>query len=330
MQYLTPTQAANTLVLLAQAFREGKTAERFAKSADVLDAAAKAMTTMPPAEQPPITPDPIPPPVIEPPIVVPPEMPPSETPWPDGTSTGPRQSTTAAINGDAFTQRDGQIIERTEILGRLYVRHRDVVVRDSIIRGDSDAGGGNGWYCIQNEAGGNSNMLVEYCEIGKTGSNTVSVGVQLGAGTLRNCNIHNVSDGVQASGGATITDNWIHSLYSFRNDAHIDSLQMFSGAGNTSITGNYMDCTDHSSYKLLPNGSIFFQGNFDPVTIEGNMLIGGGYLLRLEAGVRNASVTNNHFKLTDSRGWGNVLVQGHIAAWADNIDDRTNQLVPKP
>ncbi len=98
---------------------------------------------------------------------------------------------------------------------------------------------------------------------------------------------------------------------------------MFSGPGKTTIRHNWIDCTDHSPAHLQPDAAIFFKGSFNSVLVDSNFMTGGGYLLRLESGVRNATVTNNHFKRTDKRGWGNSSVQGQVVRQTGNVDDVT-------
>ena len=70
------------------------------------------------------------------------------------------------------------------------------------------------------------------------------------------------------------------------------------------------------------NGALFFQGSFDRPTIHGNVLSGGGYILRLESGVQSATVTNNQFMLVGDAGvpWGPYthLIQGSVATWTGN------------
>ncbi len=245
--------------------------------------------------------------------------------WPDATNTGPRFAITNTINSDYNTTSDGQIISGTEIKGRLVIKNANVTVTDSIVRGDLDAGGGNGWFGIQNE-NNHPGLVVKYTEVGKAAAGTLDVGIQAGNATVDHANIH-TSDGIQASGGATLTNNYIHDLVARTNVAHMDGIQMFSGPGKTTIQHNWIDCTDHSQWHLLPNGSVFFQGNYNPILVDNNHLEGGGYLFRLEAGGNGATVTNNPFKLTDARGWGNSLVQGQIVAQSGNVDDNTGKSI---
>jgi hypothetical protein len=141
-------------------------------------------------------------------------------------------------------------------------------------------------------------------------------------GTIENCEIVGSSDGIQAVGGATIRNNYIHQLAAFKADAHIDAIQLYGGATKTVITGNYIDCTDHSQWKIRPNGSVFAQGNFPMgIDVANNMLRGAGYLLRFESGVTGPSgVANNVFEngmpgnapLPDGKPylWGSHYIQG--------------------
>lgn len=250
--------------------------------------------------------DPEPPEPPEPEEPEEPEEPPEPTGYPDATNTGVPVGTTLTIhNGDFTTSSTSQVVEELDIRGRLIILHNNVTVRKCRLWGDGGLTG-NGIFAVFRDWTANATgLLIEDCDIGKSGPNTHDVGVVLGPNTIRRCHIHNCSDAIQANGGATIQRNYITGLRAKDGQAHLDGVQMFSGSGRTLIEDNWIDCKQNAPYSIGANGAVFFQGSFGNIDVWGNVLLGSGYLLRIETGANGVNqILNNRFQLTQEPRFG--------------------------
>lgn len=132
--------------------------------------------------------------------------------------------------------------------------------------------------------------------------------------------------GIDPTAGSIVRDNWIHDLSqtgTASNPAHLDGI-FSQGGSNITIEGNYVDVPVRSD----ATAAIYIQdrGSTDTgISIIGNYLNGGAYILRNQTGI-DVDVENNTFAHSV---WGTVGdltgYPGTYGTWTGNItlDGRT-------
>jgi hypothetical protein len=228
-------------------------------------------------------------------------------------------------NGDLTITRPGTVLEGELVTGSILVRARDVTIRSSRVYGriDNQAfdGGGNGI-----DYGG---LLIEDTDVGPpTGVGDVPNGaIGVSGYTARRVRIHNMPEGFRvakfgndAVPAADETVDIEDSLVQIERGqcSHNDGLQGFGEPARTIIRHNTIDTraagTDCTTAAI-------FVGNGNPtlVTVQDNLLLGGGYTMRLGPSGTYDHVTGNRIA-DDSWGFGPVTVAScsRVAEWADN------------
>ncbi len=156
--------------------------------------------------------------------------------------------------------------------------------------------------------------------------------IWMGSGTtVQGCNIHGWSKGVYCSGSnLVVSGNYIWNMVS--SGEHVDSIFIdgYNGVtiGNINISGNSVNC------NLIPGvsvaGPVFIKNDFGPVngvTVNGNLLVGGGYTVwpgTNLATVSHIAFTNNTLGI----GQYGYAYPGWVAAtntWTGNTDQVTGQ-----
>ena len=145
---------------------------------------------------------------------------------------------------------------------------------------------------IQNNSTG---LVVQDTEIDGLSAGSVPNGEAIGwsSYTALRVNIHGTGDGLRANGGVTIQDSWIHDLYEC-GVCHNDGIQLTEGSG-VLIKHNTISNSHSQTSAILIKGD---QGSISGVTVDGNLLAGGGYTVyALSAAypVTSISFVNNVF-----------------------------------
>jgi hypothetical protein len=259
--------------------------------------------------------------------------PPVGTGFPDATNTGPAPGTQfAPMAGGGTIRQDGLVIENVQISDGLDVYANDVTIRNCRIEA-------SGYWAVQLRDG-YSNLTIENCELYGNGSDHLEVAIKnIGDGQInvRRNNIHTSTDGFMGGRGL-VEDNYIHDLKEFPGD-HVDGIQSngSSSEGELVIRHNTVlnPVGQTSAIILAPTFSAL-----DRITIENNLLGGGGYTLyggeampEHPYGVTNLVVRNNVFtrRLFPKGGYyGPVAHWDPDAAgnvWSNNTWEDTGALV---
>lgn len=152
--------------------------------------------------------------------------------------------------------------------------------------------------------------------------------------TLVRNDISGTPDGIQQGrGDVWFEQNYIHDLAMlgvYPNHTHNDGIQLYGGPG-VHVLYNYIELNGYNGTHQ--NAALFLSddGNgFSNPQIIGNYLSGGGYQLRLEAGVQNATVTGNAFGPL-AGGFGEATIEPGVTIriWADNTQISGSPL-PQP
>ena len=103
-------------------------------------------------------------------------------------------------------------------------------------------------------------------------------------------------DGVKLGSSVALVDSWIHDLVSVEG-SHNDGAQMQTGARDVLVQGNVIDVSG-SDGAPSGNAAIFLSPDLGPsspgpVTIVGNVLDGGNYILYCVDGAQGQYVVSN-------------------------------------
>jgi hypothetical protein len=257
--------------------------------------------------------------------------PPPPSGFPSAGTTGvpagwaPRHTT----QGDLTVTVPGTVLDGELVTGDVAVRAKNVTIRNSWVYGS-----------INNQAfAGNlgidySGLLVEDTDIGPpTGDGGPPFPAILVSGyTMRRVHVHNVAEGPRVADfnnpalgpveQVTIEDSLIQIR---RGDcSHNDGIQGFGEPPRAIIRHNTIDTRD--SGPDCTTGAIFI-GNDNPdlITVENNLLMGGGYTMRIGGpGPDGPGGTYDHVsgnRIVDGTwGFGPAVVDdcSTIADWSDN------------
>ncbi|WP_253706016.1 Ig-like domain-containing protein [Bradyrhizobium sp. WD16] len=206
---------------------------------------------------------------------------------PDSTNTGVSSGITLTPSGDLIITQAGAVISGLNIQGTVYIAAPNVTLVDCKITAAS--------FGVVQIAQGVTGAVVQNCEINGVGSgNDGSNGIS-GQGTFIGNNIYNVENGINVTGASVIKDNYIHDLQA-SGSPHYDGIQIDGGVSNVTISHNtVINSHDQTSAIMIDN----YWGPIANISVDGNLLVGGGYTAYTDAGFSGGSVsgvsfTNNH------------------------------------
>lgn len=198
--------------------------------------------------------------------------------FPDRNCTGvPAGRPLTTVNGDYSTSRDGQSIDGLLIAGALIVRHDNVTVSNSRIKGYVDH------RTHRNLVLRDVDLGPDACPASNNGGRRLIVGDN-GYTLIRARLHHNGDDLLIVGGGAPvlIQDSLIHQTC-FYPDDHLDAVQFYAPGqvGNLSILHSDIDARPVNS-SGYGNAAVFWAdrpGAGSSLTIRESRLAGGGYTL---------------------------------------------------
>jgi hypothetical protein len=216
--------------------------------------------------------------------------------------------------GPTSTSSNNQVIEG-KTMSSIDVNHTGVTIKGCWIQGE-----------LQNDSTG---LVVQYCEIGPRGTEgngTRGIGVSWDSFSLTRCDIHSFSDGVRLNGTSTMTECYVHDLWSNVGD-HNDCVQITGAASS----GQILRCklwNDQGQSAVIQTGSE--QGVTQDMVYDSNYIKApnGAYGVAMgntgDSGVRRLKVWNNIFDLPSAQAdlgerpfeyWilNNTLVGGGVA-----------------
>jgi hypothetical protein len=245
--------------------------------------------------------------------------------WPTAATVGIPPGTPAlTVMGDEsyHTQHDGQVYDAVELRGRLYVDHKDVIVRRSRLIGDV-------YYAIYS-ADDATGLTVEDCDI--------QGGVLFGDGfTGRRNHLHARAGGYKddgwifAASHVLLEDNLIDGLVG-DDGAHLDGIQAMGGQ-DIAIVNNWIEATSPPISGGGVNAAVFFKpdfGEISDVRVDCNMLIeeDGYYPLRIDA--RGSVVVRHNRWRRGFVGTSPVnLTDTTVTTWEDNAFE-DGEVIPAP
>jgi len=123
-----------------------------------------------------------------------------------------------------------------------------------------------------------TNLVIEDSQIGPaTCTSSIDAAVRYGNYTVRRVRVRNVGDGPRDSGNNILVEDSFISVCSSPGD-HSDGVQGYGGGTNVTIRHNTIDVR-----PAHPNvtAALFIADNSQPITAQDNLLVGGGYALRI-------------------------------------------------
>ncbi|MEU5878053.1 hypothetical protein [Spirillospora sp. NPDC047279] len=249
--------------------------------------------------------------------------------WPTLRTTGVPQGTRLRSSGPITVRKRGAIIDGLKVSTEINVEANDVTIRNTQVVGAGQ------WAIIQRK--GVSGLRVENSEVKGDGRAKVQYGIVNHGGmlTVRKVHVHTVSNGVNTDHGL-IEESVIRNLKEFPGD-HVTGIQSNSGPAPG------LSLVIRRNVVLNPVGqtsavSIYQDfGRAHDVTVDGNMLAGGGYSLYAGRGrfgkTSNIKVVRNVFSrsLFKKGGYYGPVTRfersGSGNVWRDNIWEGTGKAV---
>ncbi|MET7396209.1 hypothetical protein ABZS66_22270 [Dactylosporangium sp. NPDC005572] len=228
------------------------------------------------------------------------------------------------ITGDQTYGTDNQVVENADIRGFVRITGRKVTIRNSVIRGGAPKCGG----VVQVDG----SATLEDVEIVPTTAGGCLDGVWASATNLTRVNIHNVVNGVKATGNdVVLQDSWVHDLGG--GPAIRDAVEAF-GKRRIMLRHNVLDAgrDGNSAVQVTQEG-----GASGDLRVEGNWLDGGACTLNFAhrgggaATLTGIAVVNNRFGRT-SKYVCPILVstQTTLSQNSGNVWDDTGAPIPAP
>jgi hypothetical protein len=226
--------------------------------------------------------------------------------FPTAACTGlPPGTSLTLMNGDVTFATTGAVIDGKHITGDVTITANNITIKNSQIDGSiNNWGGGNPYtYTITDSTVGPA-----------SGCNSASA-IGSGRFTATRVLVRNSSDGFRiSSDSVTIKDSFV--VLCANNGDHSDGIQTEGGGGaNTLVQHNTFDQRPAEPNTTAP---IFWQDTgVGGSTITDNLLIGGGYTVRVYIGP--TTVTNNRIVNNPTSGWyGPVNSTCNVLTWSGN------------
>jgi hypothetical protein len=236
-----------------------------------------------------------------------------QTAWPDSTNTGVPAGTTLTPSGGMTISTAGTTVSGKDISGTVTISASNVTLRNCKVR--------SGSYWVIQITGG-TGVVVDHCTIDGmgTGGQQGSVGINGGDGaTFTANNIFNVEDGIHPRSGCTMRDNYIHDLAA-PGSPHYDGIQIDNNISNVTVTHNsVINGHNQTSAVMIDN----WNGPTSNVTVDNNLLCGGGYTIYCDGTqssqpITNVRITNNHM---GAGGFGITNFNGTNPVYTGNVND---------
>ncbi|MFB6459715.1 Ig-like domain-containing protein [Bradyrhizobium tunisiense] len=235
------------------------------------------------------------------------------TAWPDATNTGVSAGVTLTPHyGDLVIDTAGAVISGLDIHGSVFINAPNVTLENCKVTTDA-------FYAVR-VATGVTGAVIQHNEINGVGTgNDGDYGI-MGQGTFIANNIYNVENGIGVDGGNTlIQDNYIHDMIA-SGSPHYDGISIDGKNYDITIRHNTV-INDHTQTAAIMIDNYF--GPVSNVTVDNNLLYGGGYNIYSSAqfnggSVTGVSITNNHM---GGGYWGPTAFTGNTPVYTGNVND---------
>lgn len=211
------------------------------------------------------------------------------------------------VNGEFAATKPGQVISGKRITGRVSIRAKGVVIRDSELLAGVNNFTGDGSYPY----------TIEDSTVGPASGCYGDFAVGAENFTARRVLVRNSSDGFRVSGDNILIE---HSFAKVCTDSsnHSDGIQGHNGGSNVVIRHNTID------QRGVENATspIFIADGSQGAKVQDNLLMGGGYVVRLHDG---SFTFENNVVVDQAWGYGPVYSNCGAIAWRNNKLVRIDQ-----
>lgn len=221
--------------------------------------------------------------------------------FPDAKTTGVPPGVTLNPSASLTITKAGTVIDGLDIRGTLVIAAPHVTIKNCRITSASDN--------VVLIHAGITGARIENSEIDNQGYGGQCIA---GQGTFIRNNIHDCADGIDVRGKDTsIQGNYIHRMRG-TPDSHLDGIQADGAISNLRILHNtVINEQEQTSAVMVDN----YWGPIDRVTIQDNLLVGGGYTIYINeiakgqnpgGPITNVSLINNSIRAGK---WGPLTVR---------------------
>lgn len=206
--------------------------------------------------------------------------------------------------GDVVLSTPGQVLSGARVNGDVRVQANDVVIRGSEVLGRITNQDGNGhWrFTVESTTVGPADQCL------KTGEGAVGVDSY----TAVQVHVQGFSDGFRVSGNnVLIRDSFVDLCDN--PGAHADGVQGYGGGTGVKLVHNTIDGRAGES----ENAAVFFADGSLGAEVRDNLLIGGGWTLRLH----DQTATKAPQDLADYIVVGNRIAEGTSGYGPTSVDD---------
>ena len=223
--------------------------------------------------------------------------------FPNAGCTGvPPGTTLTAVDGDLVVTTDGEVVSGKNVNGCIVVKAVGVTVENSKAQ----------CVAMEDRARDPANPRLTVQDVEIDCRNGAGSGGNTGIGdhnfNVYRVNIHNCENGFDADSDITITDSYIHDLFtlpdSAPNQPHMDGLQSAFGSNlvidHNTIYGFDTGCQYPNNGSCNGTSALIMGNNANGpssnTTISNNLLAGGAYTLYCPSkSTANFRVVGNHF-----------------------------------
>ena len=249
----------------------------------------------------------------------------SSSGFPDATNTGVPASTTLTPAAGMTIRTAGAVVSGLNITGMVTISASNVTLENCKISADAYAS-------IVVQAGA-TGVTIRNCEIyggeinGQNNEGSLGIAIFGGGVTVLNCNIYGSANGVSINslkyGPVLIQDNYIHDITASGTTNHYNGIQYNGNSG-----GSYPLDIEHNTIINPHNQADAvmidnWNGPVNGVTVNNNLLIGGGYNLYSDHQFNSSPITNVAFTNNHLGGglYGDLYPGSIVAVYTGNVDD---------
>jgi hypothetical protein len=240
-------------------------------------------------------------------------------PFPDSTTSGIPSGIQLVAKGSMTVTTPGTTLDSVDIAGTLTIAANNVVVIRSRVRG-------SGFDVVRILPGVTGTVMVD-SEIdglgfaGSEGSNGIR-----GAGQFARLDIRGVENGIVPESGSVISNSYIHDLAA-PGSPHYDGIQIDGGLSDITIRHNTIEAPPNQTSAVMIDN---YFGPISDITVDQNLLSGGGYALYVDAHFNDApidgvTVTKNRFGRSQ---WGYTAITSAVVSALGNFDAVTSRAIP--
>ncbi len=203
--------------------------------------------------------------------------------WPGPSNTGYPVGTALRTTSTRTITTNNTVIDGEQINGNITINAQNVTIKNSLINYSGSGGGGSGAIKILSGA----SAIIDHVEIDGKSAVHACVWHEGSSVTISYLKCHDMEDAVfswaatgnaQSGNSFILEHSYIHTFNAIESNGHFDGYQT-EGAANGQIRHNTIDMGPEGNAAVALWNS---QKNTDNITVESNLLAGGGFTVYAE------------------------------------------------